>query len=358
MHLAFLKGFDSKMTDKQLIDDILGGRQHYISGDLMHWLTKCPKFGNFLHANHLKIKNKIKCASTDEDLKDTRFELEVAYLFLLDNSFELKYEKREAGNSRTPDFSIMFKQSINFNVEVKRIREADLGKRLKKFLAVIEDRIREIPSGLSASINVVPGKHYGKDFINQLESSMEELMQFIKNTIETEEHKFVDDALDEYPVPSFKGELILELSKPLSKYDTKHTSYHDGTMPIFYIQKEHYKFGDTVFEKLGQMLPGTANLLIIGSDSSTHENEDFVTEIKMVTDFVRQENDAFFIEKRFRGAKDFTTQIKNLSAVLFRSSWIGNSHNRNYLWINKNANYKLSEDIIKRVVGESLQVVQ
>ena len=347
------------MTDKQLIDNIFGDKQHYIPDYLMNWITTCPKFGNFLRTYHFKIKKKWRCARDEEDLKDTIFELKVAYLFLLDNRFELKYEKYSIGNSRTPDFSIIFKQSINFNVEVKRIRETDLGIRLKNILKVIGDRIREIPSGLSASINVVIGNHYGKGFINQLESSIEELMQYIKNTIETEEHKLDYGALDEYPIPSFKGELILELSKPLSKYDTKHTSYRDGTMPIFYTQKEHYKFGDTVFEKLGQMLPGTANLLIIGSDSSTHEKEDFFTQIKMVTDSVRQGNDAFFINKRFNGVGDFTAQIKNLSAVLFRSCWIDNSHNRNYLWINKNANFELSEDIIKGIGGcNSLQIVQ
>lgn len=338
------------MTDKELIDDILGSRQHDISDDLMHWLTTCPEFRSFLYDYHPKIKKKIKCAETDEDLKDTRFELEVAYLFLLDNSFELKYEKCETDNSRTPDFSIMFKQSINFNVEVKRIRETDSGMRLKNILKIIEDRIREIPSGLSASINVI-GKYYDKGFINQLESSKEDLMTFIENTIKIEEHKLAYGALAEYPIPRFKGELILELSKPLSKYDTKHTSYHDGLMPIFYKQNEYCKFGDTVFEKLGQMIPCMANILFIGSDSSTHEKEDFFTEIKMITDFVRQGNDAFFINKGFNGVEDFTTQMKNLSAVLFRSIWICNSNNRNHLWINKNANYKLSEDVIDIIKG-------
>jgi len=346
------------MTDKQLIDDILGGKQHYISDYLVNCLTTCPKFRNFLHDNHPKIKKKIKCAKTDEDLEDTRFELKVAYLFLLDNCFELEYEKYSIGNSRTPDFSIKFKQSINFNVEVKRIRETNLDIRLKDILKVIGDRIQEIPSGLSASINVVPGKHDGGNFINQLEYSIEELMQFTKNKIETEEYQLTYGDLNEYPIPRFKGGLILVLSKPLSKGDTKHTSYHDGTMPIPYTQKEHYKFGDIVFEKLGQMLPGTANLLFIGSDSNTHEPEDFVTEMRMLTEFINQRNDGFFIEKGFKGVEDFTTQMKNLSTVLFRSSWIDNSHNRNYLWINKNVNFGLSEDIIKRVVGESLQVVQ
>lgn len=335
------------MTDKQLIDDILIGKQHHISDYLMDWLSTCPKFRTFLRAYSSKIRSKIRNAKSDEDLEDIIFELKVAYLFLLDNRFELEYEKYGTGNSRAPDFYIIFKQSINFNVEVKRIRETNLGIRLKNILKVIGDRIREIPSGLSASINVIGKHHYGKGFINQLESSIEELILYIKNTIKTKEHKLAYGDLAEYPIPGFQGEPILELSKPLSKYDPEHTSYHNGLMPIFYTQKEHYKFGDTVFEKLGQMLPNMANLLIIGSDSSTHEQEDLFREIRIVTEFANQGNDDFFTQKGFNGLEDFTAQIKNLSAILFRPIWINNSNQRNSLWINENANFELLEDIIK-----------
>lgn len=335
------------MTDSDLIEYVVENSQSSIKDYLKSWLSTCTRFKGFLHTYKDKIKSKIRCAKTDEDLEDTRFELKVAYLFLLDNRFELEYEKYGTGNFRTPDFSIMSKQSIKFNVEVKRIRETDLGIRLKTILKVIGDRIREIPSGLSASINVIGEHHYDKGFINQLESSIKELMPYIINTIKTEEHKLAYGALAECPIPSFQGKLILELSKPLSKNDTEHTSYHNGLMPIFYTQKEHYKFGDTVFEKLGQMLPDMANLLIIGSDSSTHEQEDLFREIRIVTEFVNQGNDDFFTQKGFNGMEDFTAQMKNLSAILFRSIWIDNSNNRNYLWINKNANFELPEDIIK-----------
>ena len=133
------------MNDKQLIDDILGVKQHHISNYLIDWLSTCPKFRTFLNTYRHKIRSKIKHASTVEDLEDIRFELEVAYLFLLNNDIELEYEKYSACNSRSPDFSIVFKQTLNFNVEVKRIRETSAGMRLKKILQVIEDRTREIP---------------------------------------------------------------------------------------------------------------------------------------------------------------------------------------------------------------------
>ncbi|MBM4055649.1 MAG: hypothetical protein FJ264_13510 [Planctomycetes bacterium] len=336
------------MNDNQIIRDIFGVKQHHISNYLIGWLSTCPKFRTFLTTHKDKIRSKIKRANTDEDLEDIRFELEVAYLFLLNlnNDIELEYEKYGTRNSRSPDFSIVFKQTLNFNVEVKRIRETDPGIRLKNILKVIEDRIRKIPSGLSVSINVRCLCH-NKDFIDTLETSLEQLISYIRNTIKAEEHKLDYGALAEFSIPGFQDELILELSKPLSKYDKEHTSYHNGLMPIFYTQKEHYKFGDTVFEKLGQMLPDIANLLIIGSDSSTHEKEDLLKEIRIVNELVNQENDDFFIQKGFEGVKDFNTQMKNLSAILFRSIWINNSDQRNLLWINENANFELPKDIIK-----------
>lgn len=194
-----------------------------------------------------------------------------------------------------------------------------------------------------AVLNFIVSLALKMPLIDMLESSLEQLMLYIRSTIKAEEHKLDYGAFAEYRIPCFQGKLILELSKPLSKYDNEHTSYHNGLMPIFYTQKEHYKFGDTIFEKLGQMLPGMANLLIIGTDSSTHEKED----LWIVNEFVKQENDDFFIQKGFKGWWDFNTQMKNLSAILFRSIWIKNSDQRNLLWINENANFELPKDIIK-----------
>lgn len=336
------------MIDKQLLDYIVEDRKHRISDYIGSWLSTCSRVNGFLYTYKDKIRSKVRCAKSDEDLEDIRFELEVAYLFLLDKRFEIEYEKYCTGNSRAPDYFVTFKQAISFNVnvEVKRIRETDAGIRLKKLLKKFEGRIREIPSKLGVSISVTHLRP-DIDFIDRLECLKEKILAFIENTIKKEEGNIPCGDLAEYPIPGLESELILELSKPLSKYDTKHTSYHNGLMPIFYTQKEHYKFGDTVFEKLGQILPDMANLLIIGSDSSTHEQEDLSREIRIITEFVNKKNDDFFTEKGFKGVEDFTAQMKNLSAILFRSIWINNSNQRNLLWINENANFELPKDIIK-----------
>lgn len=337
------------MTDKQLIDDILIGKQHHISDYLMDWLSTCTKFRTFLRAYSSKIRSKIRNAKSDEDLEDIIFELEVAYLFLLDNRFELEYEKYGNGKSRAPDFYAIYDKFIFFNVEARRIREPQLATRINTCFQEIEAEVRNFSSDICVQIRTKT-MDADPNLVGRLESS-KKIIKFIEKVIQIEKNKLAYDSTCEYPLDGFEDVFTLVLTRPSGKVDKIHTSYYSASVPIFYTQEEYRKFGDIVCEKLGQMRPNMINVLIVGSISSTHEREDLPRAIDSINDLLLKNDDNFFIRKGFKSAEDFIDQMKNLSAILFRSIWIDSSNQRNSLWINENANFELLEDIIKLLPG-------
>ncbi len=98
--------------------------------------------------------------------------MEIPYLFLLDQRFEVEYEKRFPDMRRSPDFSVTFDRHIVFNVEVKRIRQADLGQRFDKWTEEVVNRIGKIPSNLGFSLDMANIDETA-DFLEQLESKKE-----------------------------------------------------------------------------------------------------------------------------------------------------------------------------------------
>ncbi len=84
---------------------------------------------------------------------DLRAELEVAALLLQDRQLALEYEKYAALKQRGPDFTVTFKTHTPFNVEVRRIRCAELDgedaeARALKLVAVLCDKVGQMPAGI------------------------------------------------------------------------------------------------------------------------------------------------------------------------------------------------------------------
>lgn len=241
------------MTKNQLVEYIVENRQHSISGTLEYWLTSCGRFNDFAHSYRDKIRSKVRNATTDADLDDVWFELEIPYLFLLDERFEVEYEKRLLSGGRCPDYRVSFENSTVFNVEVGRIRGVHAA----------------APNGSS------------------------------------------------------------------------------GPIPVPYTHKEFWKLRDAICEKLGQMVPGMINLLILSSASDTHEDVDLFWARNFINQLAAENDDAFFVKKGFEGTQDFLRQFKNLSGVLFRSTWISvdQTSDRNSLWCNDQADEPIPEAI-------------
>lgn len=338
------------MTDSELINYITEGKRNALPIALTSWFLSCRRFKDFADLNQDKIRRKIRKSQMDhkdkaeEKLKDLILELEIAYLLLLDDRFEVDYEKYGTGKTRNPDFAIKFGESIEFNVEVTRIHQTDLENRFNKWLQGTVGRIRKVPSNLGFWIDV-DMRDLNTSLVSRLEDSKEEVIRYIENIIRAEQSKLPCNSVHEYPISNFEGEIKLNLSN-LSQTRLERTAYLGDSVPIFYKQKE-WKFCYIIFEKLGQMMPGMINLLIVGSDRDSVEAEHLGEAINSINESLQINDESFFVKQKFQGRQDFLNQAKRLSGILFRGHWIGpgEAEDRNLLWCNDKADQPIPQII-------------
>jgi hypothetical protein len=344
------------MISKEQITNLTGNQTHPITKALEYWTETSERFNAFIDRYQYKIRKKCTSANSFEDLEDIKFELEIPYLFLLDQRFEVEYEKRFLNMRRSPDFSVTFERHIVFNVEVKRIRQADLGQRFDKWMEEVVNRIGKVPSNLGFSLDManIDGT---ADFLEQLESKKEVIINYIEHTILNEEKIQQSGDYSEHLIPGIDGEFILHLNR-LKNIRTGFTVYLTGLEPIFYNQKESYKFSNTIFEKLTQMVPGMINIIICSTASTTHEREDLPRAITSINSLIKNKDNDFFIRNGFESISDFLNHTKNISAILFKGIWYNASHPPNLLWCNSHAEHIIPE-ILKdflRMLGCNNQV--
>jgi len=332
------------MNVNKKVEYLTGGREHTISKTLDYWIRKSKRYEDFVTQYREKIRKKCLTAKSFEDLEDIRFELEIPYLLLLDERFDVQYEKYGIGTKRSPDFTVIFENVIEFNIEVKRIREAILGQRFNKWLEEVVDEITKVPSTLAFSIDMALADGTS-EFIDLLESKKEDIISFIKDSIYKEDARLPYKTPFEYPIPGFEDEVVLCLTKPEHKRKTDETSYHCAVEPIFYTQKELYKLGDSIFEKLGQVMPGIINILVCTSNSSTHERHNLIEAVRSINQLIKKKDESFFIRKGFHGIDDFLSYTKHLSGILFRSTWSEEAKAVNFLWCNNKAEHQIPVSI-------------
>jgi hypothetical protein len=330
---------------KELVTYTTEGREHSYITAFESWIQASENFFAFAADNIDKIRSKFRSAKTDEDLKDVLFELEVAFNIISVGGFSVEYEKYGCNKiGRAPDLSITAASGTELNIEVKRIREGSLGTKFQKLIDEIVAGINSIPSSIAFSF-ITEEFDLDEAFIKKLETAKDLIIGFAKEKVLIEHTNLAIDGLSEYEIPGFAEEITLILSKPKGKVSTDETSYHGGSFPIFYTQKESYKFGDAIFEKLGQMISGSINILVVTSDSSTHEDGDLREALFSIEELLRENNERFFVKKGFTGISDFISQRQNLSGILYKSAWTNMSKPSNFLWCNDDAANKIPDEI-------------
>jgi hypothetical protein len=328
------------MRSREQATHLTGDRNHPIAKALEYWIENSERFAAFVNRYGGKIRKRCVNAKSFEDLEDMRFELEIPYLFLLDQRFEVEYEKYSKRMRRSPDFTVTFETHIAFNVEVKRIRQAALGQRFDKWMEEVVNRICEVPSNLGFSLDMTKIDGTSR-FLEQIESKKETIIHFVRSTILNEDKILQGSPYShsEHLIPGIDGEFILDLTKLKYENKTGLTAYLIGVEPLFYNQKEPYKFSDTIFEKLAQMVPGMINIIVCSTASNTHEREDLLDAIRSINSLIKKKDDDFFIRKGFKGISDFLDHTKRLTAILFKGIWfnLNASQPPNLLWCNSKA---------------------
>ena len=112
------------------------------------WAAVSPRFRSFLADHATKIARKLRTAEGIEGRRDVLLELYAAHRLLLERSITLEYERYAADKMRGPDFTATFKTHTPFNVEVRRLRGANVGD-FGRWASVIGDKLRQMPPSIA-----------------------------------------------------------------------------------------------------------------------------------------------------------------------------------------------------------------
>jgi hypothetical protein len=117
------------------------GPEDAVTQELTGWLTASPRFRAFAEMYRDKIRKKLRYATDAEGLRDVRAELGTARLLLMDRRVEVAFEAYGSGKTG-PDFTVTFRGTQTFNLEVTRLRRVpDAGGAAAALLA----KLRQLP---------------------------------------------------------------------------------------------------------------------------------------------------------------------------------------------------------------------
>jgi hypothetical protein len=130
----------------RLVGELLGGASHPLAPELGGWLEDRGRFRAWAAANGPKIRKKLRGAGTDAgSLADVRAELLVARRLLADHRLEVAFEAYGSGQGG-PDFTVTYRATTRFNVEVTRLRGEPSGEAIA---AAVLGKLRQLPPSVA-----------------------------------------------------------------------------------------------------------------------------------------------------------------------------------------------------------------
>jgi hypothetical protein len=121
--------------------------------ELLGWLAGSSRFRAFAETHRDKIRKKLRTAADAEALKDVRAELQVARLLLADRRIEIAFEAYGSGKGG-PDFSLTYRGTQSFNLEVTRLRHVPDATRFgESVLAKLRQLPPSVPNVLVVAID-------------------------------------------------------------------------------------------------------------------------------------------------------------------------------------------------------------
>jgi hypothetical protein len=338
------------MTEIEPIDDIVQGWPGWAAWTVREWASKREGFRVFLRDNAAKIRRKFAAAKSPDDKGDVLAELELASCVVADPRFNICYEPYDPADGRGPDFFVRAAGLQDFHLEVKRIRETEGTREIQRFKNAIIEAARAIPSSLGMSICIFSDSpiDLGRRLRAATSAAVAQCQQAIhdfENSLPPEEERVV-------PIDGFEEEEVsIRIIKVRRKDSTLPTANFGGVSPVAYTQKESHKFGDHVLGCLGQLRPGTANVLAVKIDSTPHDPEDLIQALHQLAQQVVAGQDEFFRHKGFAGSEDFSNRLMVLSAVVVKSIWSsdGGLIPRNVVWRNPRAAVSLEDGVVEHL---------
>jgi hypothetical protein len=103
------------------------------------------------------------------------------------------------------------------------------------------------------------------------------------------------------------------------------------------------KLINTICAKLGQLLPGTINILALSTDGVAYQEDDVAQTMKLLKRHAEQKDENYFTRRGFASARDFLHNYQRLSAVHIRRGW--DDGGAPALWLNKEAQRLVPRDL-------------
>ena len=108
--------------------------------------------------------------------------------------------------------------------------------------------------------------------------------------------------------------------------------------------RESNKLINTICAKLGQLLPGTINLLALSTDGVTYQENDIARTMKLLKQHAERKDEDYFMRRGFASARDFLHDYQRLSAMHIRRGWDDDGASPS-LWLNKEAQRPIPRDL-------------
>ncbi|HEV2237615.1 MAG TPA: hypothetical protein VGR57_13220, partial [Ktedonobacterales bacterium] len=94
------------------------------------------------------------------------------------------------------------------------------------------------------------------------------------------------------------------------------------------------KLGDVLCEKLRQMPAGAVNVLLVGVDGGAASDLDCAATVRLLVKRAEAKEDAYFVARGLRDARDFLHALQRLGAVVVRAGWDDPATATAGLWLN------------------------
>ena len=328
------------MNVQEIASTVRSSHAGFVLSWLSRWVPEVPAFSSFLTVNESKIRHKLANANTNQDVIA---ELDVARRLLAQANYSVFYEPYDTGTTRSPDFLVTNPKFPDFNVEVKRIRESAATSKYYACLAEITASYREVDSPLGVSIEAI-SLDTNTDLADHLDAALARIRHHIRNRVVYWASVLPSGQSVAEWLPGFERELQVVFVHVHGKNPSSPTANFGSSDPVFYTQRESFKFSDHVCNALGQLRGGMANVLAVLCHSTTHEPEEAEAALHEMEKRAASGDDEFFKGKKLLGAQDYIVQLRNLSAVVVCSKWISVSRDRpqNCVWPNPKAACPLS----------------
>jgi hypothetical protein len=196
----------SRQTD--LISYLFDSKSTLLSNELLEWIGGSPRFSAFAETYRDKIRKKIRVAHDPKGLLDLRGELGVAYRLLGDKRLDVEYEPYASLEGRGADFAVSYRTNLKFNIEIARMRAAemefaDTKRNEERVLRIVLEKLGQMQINMANLLVIHVDEKVAKEI------KLGKLMQRIKDKADRGDETFYSHSRYSKPAEFYKNFLRL-----------------------------------------------------------------------------------------------------------------------------------------------------